>query len=340
MQMRVNIRKLKQLVWLFCVLVFLFAGWTFFQIFTAKQAGEYQARKKAFYEDLLTRNVAERNTSQKAWTEYPPNRYEKLWLARVDGSLAVIDGLGENPDQPDEPKILPLPELDTIIDVSLVLYSNDPVSRLVGIKYKTPEASGGLLTDGKARRLHLSEGDPLMSPYDADRYNGKVLEIGLQEVTFQWGEGSVTLTPDLGMDGDGVPLSQFNLPERDNPADDLDEAPLQSLEVRPGHWVMGTRDLERMRRDPQQFMAEDFNVRSITVPGEGRTQLEVTEVKPGSLAEQYGILVGDRIISVNGIPMSSVSSAINWAKANPDLPEYVVVYERGGVTKTTTFYVK
>jgi membrane-associated protease RseP (regulator of RpoE activity) len=340
MQMRVNIRNLKQLVWLFCVLVFLFAGWTFYQIFTAKQAGEYQARKRTFYENLLTRNVAQRDTTPKTWTQYVPDRYEKLWLARVDGSIREIDDGRTGDETPEEPTVAPLPPLDTIIDVSLVLYSTDPVSRLVGIKYITPEASGGVLTDGKARRLHMAEGDPLMSPYDGDRYNGKVLEIGLQEVTFQWGDGTVTLTPGLGADGAGAPISEFEIDERDNPADDLDEAPEQSVEVRPGHWVMGTRDLESMRRDPQLFMSEEMNVRSITVPGGGRTQLEVAEVKPGSLAEQYGVLVGDRIISVNGIPMSSVSSAINWAKANPDLPEYVVVYERGGVTKTTTFYVK
>jgi hypothetical protein len=339
MQMRVNIRKLKQLVWLFCVLVFLFAGWTFFQIFTAKQAGEYQARRREFYEDLLTRNVAERKPTQKEWTQYVPDRYENLWGALVDGSIRETDKpLGPGPeDEPEEP---PLAELDSIIDVSLVLYSSDPVSRLVGIKYTTPEAAGGVLTDGKARRLHLSEGDPLMSPYDEAPYNGKVLEIGLQSVVFEWGDDSVTLTPGLGADGTGSPLSEFEVAEKDNPADDLEEVPAQSVEVRPGHWVMGTQDLETMRRDPQQFMAAELNVRSITVPGGGRTQLEVTEVKPGSLAAQYGALVGDRIISVNGIPMSSVASAINWAKANPDLSEYIIVYERGGVTKTTTFYVK
>jgi hypothetical protein len=339
MQMRINIRKIKQLVWLLCVLVFLLAGWTFFQIFTAKQAGEYQPRKSAFYAELLTRNVKNRGPTNTSWTQYVPERYELLWGALVDGSLRKTEV-----DTPlvteQEPEKVALPELDSILDVSLVLYSSDPVSRLVGIKYLTAEAGAGMLTDGKQKRLHLSEGDPLMAPYDAGEFNGKVLEIGLQEVVFQWGEGTVTLSPGLGSDGEGVPLSQFAITKQDNPADDLAEAPVQSVEVRPGHWVMGTSDLESMRRDPQQFMAEEMNVRSITVPGGGRTQLEVTEVKPNSLAARYGVMAGDRIISVNGIPMNSVASAINWAKANPDLPLYVVVYERNGVIDTTSLYVK
>lgn len=339
MQMRVNIRKVKQLVWLLCVLVFLFAGWTFFQIFTAKQAGEYQARKGEFYRDLLLRNVDPARSTDRAWTQYPQERYEKLWDTLVDGSVRDTGG-SDGPVEPPEDEEPPLPELSSIIDVSLVLYSDNPMARLVGIKYTTSDAEDGLLTDGKQRRLHLSEGDPLMSPYDEGIFNGKVLEIGLQQVEFQWGDGTVVLTPGLDADGKGFPLAQFEVTDHDNPADDLSEPPERSVEVRPSHWVMGTRDLESMRRDPQMFMKEEMNVRSITVPGGGRTQLEVTEVKPGSLAAQYGVLVGDRVISVNGIPMNSVSGAINWFNANSDLAMYVVVYERKGVISTKTFYVK
>ena len=57
MQLRVNIRKLKQIVWLLCALTFMGAGWTFFDIYTAKERGDYSARKGSVFEDLLKKHV-------------------------------------------------------------------------------------------------------------------------------------------------------------------------------------------------------------------------------------------------------------------------------------------
>jgi len=350
MQLRVNIRRVKQVIWLLCVLTFVCAGWIFYQIYSDKTAGAYNPRRPQIFEDLLKKNVNEAALNARSnKVFYTEDRYKKLWDALIDGSVR------EKPkDAADAPPPPPLkfvvPELSSIVDIGLIVYSGDPVQRFVALTYVadagkgagagTP-GGGAAPSVGKQVRLHLSEGDPLKAPYDAAPYNGKVLRIGLQEVVFQWGDvgSEVKMTPGLGSDGKGLTQDQFTIAPREDPSAGV-EAPEQSKELKDGHWIMGTKDLARIKEDPQRFMSEELNVRSVTAASGGRTELEIPEVKEGSLAAQYGVKSGDKIISVNGFPMSSVSAAINWAKANPDLPQYDVAYEHAGQTKMVTIHVK
>jgi hypothetical protein len=339
MALRFNIRKVKQLVWLLCVATLGYAGWTFFDIYSKKEAGDYSPRKSTIFRDVLQRDIGDASRDRGDEAFYPPERYEQTWKTLVSGEVresAVAEQ--EPPPEPPKPK---LPELETIAKVNLVFYSADPVSRFIALSYKGEEASGGQAgAAGKARRLHLSEGDPLRPPYDDSPYNGRVLAIGLQEVTFQWGEGEVVLTPRLGADGAGVPQSQFEVDEYEDLAAKVPEAPEQSVELAPGQWLMGTQDIERLSQDPQTFLTEQVNVRTITMPDGGRSQLEITHVEPGSVAAKYGAQPKDRIISVNGIPMNSVAGAVAWFKQNSDLPAYDVVYERAGKQQSLTIHVK
>jgi hypothetical protein len=207
MQLRVNVRKLKQFLWLLGVLAFAYAGWTFYDIYSAKQAGEYTARKMKAFEEILKRDIDEASRGKRKGGNYPPARYEKLWQALVNGE--VRKGPEEPvPPPPDEPDIV-VGELGSIVRIAKVLYSENPLIRFVALTY-TDEAGAAAQT-GKLRRLHLSEGDPLKAPYDAPPYNGRVKSIGMQEVVFQWGDGEVTLTPKLGTDGKGLPFSQFEV---------------------------------------------------------------------------------------------------------------------------------
>jgi len=348
MQLRVNIRRVKQVIWLLCMLTFVCAGWIFYQIYSDKSAGLYNPRPPRIFEDLLKKNVNESALNARSNKPfYAEERYKKLWDALVDGSIREVPKDPQGPVAP-PPPVFVVPDLSTIVDVGLIVYSSSPVERFVALTYVADAAkgggaapAGGAATVGKQMRLHLSEGDPLKPPYDAAPYNGKVLRIGLQEVVFQWGDvgKEVKLTPGLGSDGKGVTLDQFKIAPMEDPSAGI-AAPEQSTELKEGHWIMGTKDLARIKEDPQRFMSEELNVRSVTAASGGRTELEIPEVKDGSLAAQYGVKSGDKIISVNGFPMSSVSAAINWAKANPDLPEYTVMYEHAGQPKVVTIHVK
>jgi len=335
MHVRVNIRRVKQVVWLLCVATFAFAGWTFFDIYTSKERGDFTARKGAVFEEVLRRHVNDQARDRKPKGFYPQERYVKLWEARVDGSRKPVVEATDTLAAPEPERVVP--DLATILDISLIMYATDPVERFVAITYK---ADAKTEPEGKVSRLHLSEGDPLAPPYDADIYNGMVKSIGLQEVTFRWGKGEVTLTPKLGAEGNQKPINQFDVAEKVDPTADIKQEPDDSIEVQPRVWVLGKKDRSRMEADPQRFIEEDINVRTITAAGGGRTQIEITQVAQGSMAEKFGAKAGDKIISVNEIPMSSLASAINWFKANSNLPEYRIVYERAGQVQTWTVHLK
>lgn len=97
---------------------------------------------------------------------------------------------------------------------------------------------------------------------------------------------------------------------------------------------------ERLSKDALQFLDDELNVRTITPAGGGFSSLEITEVKPGSLAAQVGAQDGDRILSINGFPMSSLSGAARWFDQNPGQSQYVIVYDRNGKTDSLTLHVK
>jgi len=339
MALRVNIRKLKQSLWLLGVLAFAYAGWTFYDIYSAKQAGDYTPRKLKVFEDILTRDKDAAARAKPKVVGYQADRYEKLWQTLLNGELRKGPE-DELPPVETAPPVPVVPELSTVIQITTVLYSGDGIESFVALIYKD-EAGSAQTGAGKLRGLHLSEGDPLKAPWDGPPYNGKVTSIKTQEVTFHWGEGEVTLTPQLGTGGKGLPFDQFAVAPREDPLKDLPEAPVKSVQLSPGKWVIGTDDIARIQGDAQSFLSKELNVRTITPPSGGRSSLEVVEDPPeGSLAAAYGVKAHDRLISVNGIPLSSVSAAASWFKSNDNLHEYVIKYERAGEAHEMTIYNK
>jgi hypothetical protein len=344
MLLRVNIRKIKGLIWLAGAAAFVFAGYTFYDIFTRKQQKHYEHRSRDYFiTDVLRANVQEQVGSTKK-PFYPQDEYEKVWDTLIDGSVRKVEPAPGEGGPPPEPVEQPVPEIDTIVDVSLVLWAPQPEMRFVALNYKAggapapaPAAAGALAPSGsKESRLHLSEGDPLKAPYDVAPYNGKVLKIDMQEVTFQWGKGEATVTPGLGASGSDKPLRLFEVPMESDVVADVAVSD-KTKQVKPGHWIMGTSDLDRMRENPQGFLEEQVSAHTVTPASGGRSWLEITQdPPPGSLAEQFGVKKGTKIISVNGIPMSTISGAINWAKQHPNEPQYVVIYEQPGTGKQET----
>jgi len=347
MLLRVNIRKIKALIWLASVGIFVFAGWTFYNIFTLKQQKHYEHRSRDYFiTDVLKANVHEQvGTTKKPF--YDKDKYEKVWDTIIDGTLRP-------PPKPPDELVKPVPEaekpvppIDSIVDIGLVLWAPQPEQRFVALTYKAgggapaaPAPAGAASpTVTKESRLHLSEGDPLKPPYDEAPYNGKVLHIDQQEVTFQWGKGEATVTPGLGVNGGDQPLRLFSVPEQTDVVADV-PVPQKTTLVTPGNWLMGTDDLDRIRKEPQAFMDQNLHVRTVTPASGGHSSLEITEdPAPDSLAAQFGVQKGDKLISVNGIPMSSLSGAVNWFKQNSELPEYVVVYEKAGTGKQDTMVI-
>jgi hypothetical protein len=348
MTLRLNIRKLKLGIWVAAAGAFVCAGWVFYDIFTLKQDKHYEPRKRDYFvQQVLKANVHE-SAPKPQKNIFVESEYRALWEARIDGSVAPpppsreAEGPAPPPPKPEAPPI------ESIVDVSLILWAPQPELRFAAIGYKPGGAPGGTAgataaaatAAGKETRLHLSEGDPLQPPWDGEPYFGSVVRIEQQEVVFHWGDGEVTLTPKLGADGQGKPNNQFD-PEQAADLTQGVEVPARTQQLaEKGHWILGLEDRRDAEKNPQAFMDAQLRVRTVTPAAGGRSSLELTEdPAPDSLAAKFGAKKGDRLISVNGVPLSSISSGINWFKQNPNEPVYVVVYEPAGTGKQETITI-
>ena len=333
-----NIRKLKSLLWFAAFLALLGAGWTFWDILQGKKTeNRYKARPLEYYHEVLQRDGnAEGVMFVAGPTSYAEKDYKKIWEARIDGSVEPVVEV-KGPGSKDENAVVevPLEPLDSVLKVGMVLWSPDPLNRLIAVEYMSDAggvAGGGTAT--KQRRLHLTQGEPLREPYDEGRYMGKVLRIERQQVVFQWGgEGEeVVLTPGLDSSGTGLPIDQRTFAAQEDLSGEFPDWPEESLQRDDGSWVFGRNDMAYLQGDgAREVMEEQIQARTITPKDGGRSELELTKVEPGSMPARFGMQSGDRIISVNGHPMSSKAEAINWGKNNPNEPVYDVLYTRRGV---------
>lgn len=335
-----NLRKLKTLLWTLCFLALLGAGYTFYDIYRGKKDQRYSARSASYFHELIKSKVGEVEAMSSGQVYYTPERYEGLWLARIDGSLPPVpEAPDAEGDKAAAEAAFVLAPIDSVIKVGMILYSNDSLDRFVSISYKDPAGQLGQI--GKVVRLHISEGQPLKSPYDVAPYFGKLLAITQQTATFQWGEDEVVVTPGLGFEGDQGPIADFMISDVDDPTSELDGVPEETIALGPGMWVIGTNDIDYIQENGAEMLQEELTLRTIPPKKEGeRSRLELTHVEPGSLVARLGFASGDRIISVNGIPMVSQAAAVNWYRANSDAHAYYVVYQRRGAMKSMTIYNK
>lgn len=337
MRARFNIRQTKALIWVACLGLFVWDGWTFFDIYQKKQKDAYKARSGEYYGQLMRDGAAEVEGVNTGPSLPARSQYETVWTALVNGEDPNPEPIEtKGPETPKPTKTLK--KIDDVLEISLVFWSSDPATRFVAIEYK--EAATGAAALGKARRLHVSEGEQLRPPYDADPYNARVLEIRPQQVVIQWGEDEEVIDPGLGRDGKGVPNTDWDPSVKSDPFEDYEKPPAESVYLEEGEWLLGTADKEQVARDPHAFLQDQVRVRTIAPKTGQRSMLELTHVEEGSVAYRLGARTNDRIISVNGIPMTSTSAAVNWFKANPDEGTYVVRYERSGAEKTITFHTK
>lgn len=352
MALRINIRKTKGLLWLGCLAALGYAGWSFYEIYEWDRTGKYKARSHAEIRGILESQQEASDAPQKQ-TFYPEKARKALWGARIDGSLppppVTQDDLDRIKDQ--KPVKEPLKALDQVLEINLIVWSPDASSRLIEVTYLEDKQGGGGSVAGRAvtgssasvskeNRMHLAEGELLRGEWGEGRYNGRVLAIGPQEARFHWGEDEATLTPQLGVSGQGTPASEFDIPVEIDLVAALDEAPETTITLDDGSFVMGQDHLERIKNDGQSIFEQEVTVRTVTQPDRAHSFIELVNVQSGSVLDSYGFQSGDKIISVNGIPMPSLASAINWGKANSNLPSYTVVYERLGKQYTAVVHVK
>ena len=107
------------------------------------------------------------------------------------------------------------------------------------------------------------------------------------------------------------------------------------VEYKPDHFYLGTKDMKKF--NDWETVLKDSPVVAIKNKRTGKTDLTLTSVPENSMAAQRGFVKNDVLISINGVPVHTKASAINYFTEHPDEGVYVVEYRRSGRVMTKTF---
>ncbi len=120
-----------------------------------------------------------------------------------------------------------------------------------------------------------------------------------------------------------------------------DNAPLaQTMQISPNRYRIGVEDAEEIDRRYTEIITEEIGTRRYRDPVTRQPAgIEVTTVKPGSIASRHGVRQGDVVKSINGHAVNSEAEAIQFVKQNKDNYDVweVEVWNRGQ-TRTITYY--
>jgi hypothetical protein len=139
-------------------------------------------------------------------------------------------------------------------------------------------------------------------------------------------------------DGDVLPStdsSTLSIPRR------VDNSPLaQTMQISPNRFRIGVDDAREIDERYAEILTEEVGYRRSRDPVTRQPNgIEITSVKPGSIASRHGVQQGDVIKSINGHAVTSESEAIQFVKQNKDNYDVweIEVWNRGQ-TRTITYY--
>lgn len=103
-------------------------------------------------------------------------------------------------------------------------------------------------------------------------------------------------------------------------------------------WEVSDEERTYLRRNYQRLLSE---VKVVPHKGkDGKTDgLELTEIDPTSIVAKRGFEARDVVKSINGEPVTDMAKLPALFRKHRDAGELVVVYERRGVERTTTYKI-
>jgi type II secretory pathway component PulC len=233
----------------------------------------------------------------------------------------LVDLTGEKPKAPEVRPIESAPvtrmvtPLDDVIKIVTISHHTDPRLANVAIMKKTDLQPG-------VERSIFRVGDVIPFANEA-----VVLEIHPKEVVFLNGDrqermrvpDQPSLVPVIAGGGGSSRPSDAGL----RPFATYVESKRDSgiITIKSG----GDRALAR----EGETVLEGVVFSTTEAPGGGKA-LKVDKVPPGSLLAQHGVQDGDVLISVDGVPMSTKSEVVDYAKRNQNRSNFNVVIQRRG----------
>jgi hypothetical protein len=284
------------------------AGGTGFTVYKEFENKEARRRQTESFRDQLVTDLKNAPVS---------TRKDTLRVSIKDSDL--VDMTGESPKAPEPVRVESRPEtrvlnpLEDMINVVTISYQPDPLAANVAITRKVDPQPG-------KERSVFRVGDVIPFANDA-----VVIEIRPREVVFQNGDRMETLkVPDQPSSGGGTPGTTSRAGDPGNrPFATYVESKKDSanITIRQG----GDRALDR----EGEAVLEGVIFSSTEAPNGGKA-LRVDKVPPNSVLAQHGVQDGDVLISVDGLPMSTKSEVVDYAKKNKNKPAFDVTILRRG----------
>lgn len=180
-----------------------------------------------------------------------------------------------------------------------------------------PVLLGTIAGQGGLALVRAGEGQPVQVIRPGDRLPGlgRLVEVDRHRVVFEGEDGRrELLAPELG-----------------------GEPSLRVQRLGESRWALGRTDLER-GLERLDHLAADLRVRPVTEAGRP-AGLEVAWLRPGSLGDRLGLIQGDRLRSVNGIPLDSMNDLIRIVGLLQVDRQFTLELQRGGLARELLYEI-
>ena len=329
-----NVSTIKAVCWLVSLAVLslgVWYGYDFLSTIDARQA----TFDKPHAEEVLKTSGQSGDIVRQRVISYP-DEVKPSWIS--------ANWTGKAP--PERPKIVEQPQevvkrhtpVETLLKVQMVQFDGGDAS--ASFIYVAYLPAGGFPDEtGK-----LFEGDSLPGPHPEVKVYK--IEPGVVEFAYEgFDVENDRIEPPRALavsnvivytDEDGIiqPAARRTIPVGEPRKDVYEKTTLVGLD----RWVVGTEDAAHFNENYSQILTRDVSHRTHHDANGRRAGIEITRVRPGSIAARHGVQEGDIVISVNGHPVSSAQEAISFAKQNKDkYTVWTVEIERLGTRKTLTY---
>lgn len=332
MLFRMSIRRSKSLIWALNITAIVGITLLFVAIYKKKEDKVFEASPWKVFETILEEGIG-KDTIDTGNQVVDFNKYAALWNANISGIKKKV----ETAKVEDTGPVINQNPLEQILSVGTILLDPKvPENSRVRLHYLDAQDSNESTFKLQA---WTKEGDALKYPYHDAPYHGKVLKISEEEVLFSFKGDEVKLKPDGAKVPDDLARNPDGSRFTPGAVRKKIKAPKETKEIAPGKWNLSLKEANYLRSDAGvNAELKLIKMTSFKNPATGKSELQLSVVKPGSLAAKRGFKVGDSLISINGYPVHNKAGAINYFKKHPNEGTYVVEILRNGTRIFKTFH--
>ncbi len=333
--MRLQTRHWRALTWLATLGVAGGAGSMLWTIVKNFRDGHYKSKSSSDFNAIIEAAVGSIPKDQVGVT--PKADYAHLWTTPYNGYVKKPDKPVETaPPPPAEPTKKPIGD---VLSVKAVTYAPDDGGRVV-VEYKDDKDKGNAHTD----QIILKVAGKLVQPYDVAPFNASLKTIKANSAVFNWCGEEIEVHPTRKEEASRGSAPTAKGAKGTTPSDEnlklieQHKDAKETINLGGEKYLIGSDDRDSINKNGDKFL-EDITIKT-RQGADKKPEVVLGGIRPKStLATNYGLQNDDVVVSINGNPVASKNQAIQWARDNPNLPQYDVVIRRKGKDITKTYLV-